>query len=62
VTVDVDACVGGGQCVLAAGGVFDQRDDDGTVILLDANPSPDEHDRVRRAAMLCPASAISIDG
>ena len=31
VTVDQDKCVSSGQCVLNAGDVFDQRDDDGVV-------------------------------
>jgi ferredoxin len=38
VIVDQDKCVGSGQCVLAAAGVFDQRDEDGIVVLLNASP------------------------
>jgi ferredoxin len=60
VIVDQDKCVAAGQCVLAAGAVFDQREEDGAVLLLDANPPPELHDAVRRAAALCPARAISI--
>ena len=60
VIVDQDKCVASGQCVLAAGAVFDQRDDDGIVFLLDENPPPERHDDVRRAAALCPARAISL--
>lgn len=36
VIIDEDKCVGAGQCVLAAAEVFDQREDDGIVVLLDA--------------------------
>lgn len=37
VIIDENKCVGAGQCVLAAADVFDQRDEDGIVVLL--NPS-----------------------
>ncbi|MFC4499210.1 MULTISPECIES: ferredoxin [Streptomyces] len=54
-----DACVGAGQCVLAAPAVFDQ-DDDGVAIVLDDAPGHDEHDAVREAADLCPSSALRL--
>jgi ferredoxin len=60
VIVDQRNCVAAGQCVLAAGAVFDQREEDGTVLLLDASPPPELHDAVRRAAALCPARAITV--
>jgi ferredoxin len=60
VTVDQDKCVGSGQCVLAAERVFDQRDEDGIVVLLDAEPSADQHEDVRQAALVCPALAIEL--
>ena len=60
VIVDQDKCVASGQCVLSAGAVFDQRDDDGIVFLLDDSPPAELHDAVRRAAALCPAQAISL--
>jgi ferredoxin len=60
VIVDQNRCVASGQCVLAAGAVFDQREEDGTVLLLNASPPPELHDAVRRAAALCPAYAISV--
>ncbi|MEV0291364.1 ferredoxin [Kribbella sp. NPDC050820] len=61
VQVDVDACVGAGQCVLAAADVFDQRDSDGVVVLLDEQPDSDRLDAVRQAAMLCPTAAIRLE-
>ncbi|MFE7421086.1 ferredoxin [Rhodococcus sp. NPDC057529] len=61
VTIDQDKCVGAGQCVFAAPDVFDQRDEDGIVILLDENPSPELHDETREAAHVCPALAIMLD-
>ncbi|SDP39981.1 ferredoxin [Lentzea jiangxiensis] len=60
IVVDQGKCVGAGQCVLAADDVFDQRDDDGLVDLLDANPPAERLADVRHAAAVCPASAISV--
>lgn len=61
VVVDQDKCVSSGQCVLNAGEVFDQRDDDGVVVLLTDHPPADQADNVRRAAAACPALAITIE-
>lgn len=33
VSIDQDKCVASGQCVIAAAEVFDQRDEDGIVVL-----------------------------
>ncbi|HVV12197.1 ferredoxin [Amycolatopsis sp.] len=60
VTVDQDRCVAAGQCVFAAGEVFDQRDEDGVVVLLQDAPPPALHPEVREAAMVCPALAIAV--
>ncbi|SDU59388.1 ferredoxin [Jiangella alkaliphila] len=60
ITLEVDACVGGGQCVMAAPDVFDQ-DDDGLVVVLDDDPAPERADDVRLAARLCPARAIQVE-
>jgi len=60
VTVDQDKCVSSGQCVLNASDVFDQRDDDGVVVLLNDNPGPEQAENVRNAAAACPAVAIDI--
>jgi ferredoxin len=60
VSVDTDKCVASGQCVLAAAQVFDQRDDDGVVILLNADPGAEQYEAVRLAAQMCPASVIQV--
>jgi ferredoxin len=60
VVVDQDKCVGAGQCVLLAPEVFDQRDEDGVVVLLHENPPAELHDAVRQAAQVCPALAIEL--
>ncbi len=61
VTVDQDKCVSSGQCVLNASDVFDQRDDDGVVLLLTDSPPFEQADNVRNAAAACPALAIDIE-
>ncbi|PSK97687.1 ferredoxin [Murinocardiopsis flavida] len=60
VRVDQDACAGSGQCVMSAPAVFDQRETDGVVTLLDDGPDPRLHGGVRTAARLCPARAIAL--
>ncbi|MFI6361407.1 ferredoxin [Nocardia sp. NPDC050630] len=60
VTIDEHKCVACGQCVAVAPDVFDQRDEDGIVILLDANPPEDLATDVREAAAVCPALVITI--
>jgi ferredoxin len=60
VTIDQEKCCAAGQCVLAAPEVFDQRDEDGVVVLLDATPDESQHAAVRDAAAVCPALAIVV--
>jgi ferredoxin len=61
VIVDQDKCVSSGQCVLNAGDIFDQRDQDGVVVLINHSPSAERADNVRRAAAACPAQATDIE-
>jgi ferredoxin len=61
VIIDDDKCVASGQCVLAAEDVFDQRDEDGIVVLLDEHPHAGQTDDVRQAVSVCPALAITIE-
>jgi ferredoxin len=51
-------CVGAGQCALRAPAVFDQSEDDGTVVVLDAQPGTEHEEDVRAAVVLCPSGAI----
>ncbi|MEV8398077.1 ferredoxin [Streptomyces niveus] len=61
ITLDQDKCVASGQCVVAAAEVFDQRDEDGIAVLLDAEPPADRAADSRHAASVCPALAIQIE-
>ncbi|ART68942.1 ferredoxin [Mycobacterium dioxanotrophicus] len=61
ISVDQDKCVSSGQCVLNAAELFDQRDEDGVVVLLQTSPGPERFDDARRAAAACPALAIAIE-
>jgi len=56
--VDRDVCMGSGNCVFWAPGVFDLDDDGIAVVVGDATGRDDE---VRKAAANCPTSAIRID-
>lgn len=60
VQVHVDRCIGSGVCALVAADVFDQRDDDGVVVLLDEHPTQQHHESVYEAATRCPAAVIEI--
>jgi ferredoxin len=60
IEVDQDSCVGSGQCVLTAPDVFDQRDDDAIVELVDGAPPPERWQAARNAAAGCPAAAIAV--
>jgi ferredoxin len=60
IRVDRDRCIGAGRCVATASDLFDQREDDGLVVLLQEKPAPAQHDKARRAAANCPARVIEI--
>lgn len=60
VVVDPTKCIGSGQCVAHAGAVFDQSEDDGTVVLLIARPPAASRAAVDKAARLCPSQAIAV--
>ncbi|MEU3985414.1 ferredoxin [Streptomyces sp. NPDC026672] len=61
ITVDQERCVASGQCVLVAPDLFDQRDEDGVVVLLADRPERARLPEARQAADLCPALAIAVD-
>ncbi len=59
ITVDRDRCIGAGQCVLNAPDLFDQ-DDEGTVVVLEDQPSSDQEEAARAAEHACPARVITL--
>lgn len=61
ITVDQDSCASSGNCVMNAPEVFDQRDEDGVVVLLNPTPPADQAEGARKAAAFCPALAIQIE-
>ncbi|MGV0836316.1 ferredoxin [Mycolicibacterium thermoresistibile] len=59
VVADRDVCIQAGNCVMAAGAVFDQDDDGIVVVLVDEVPA-DEEANVRQAVDLCPSQALRL--
>jgi ferredoxin len=58
IEADQDKCIGAGQCVLTAPDLFDQRDEDGVVVILEEVPPPGLEEAARNAVALCPAAAL----
>jgi len=61
VTADEELCVGAGLCVLSSSEVFDQRDEDGVVKLLQVYPDEDLYEKVLGASRKCPSHAIKVE-
>ncbi|KWF30990.1 ferredoxin [Burkholderia pseudomultivorans] len=61
VSVNQDVCVGAGLCVLSTSDVFDQRDEDGVVKLLQTEPDDSLYEKVLGAARKCPSKAIKVE-
>lgn len=60
VSVDAHRCVGAGQCVRTVPEVFDQRESDGIVLLLEEYPSAELTPYLEKAVRLCPARVITL--
>ena len=56
---DETLCIGDGICSDICPEVFELRDDN-LAHVIDDNPAPQLHDRVREAADACPVSAITV--
>jgi ferredoxin len=61
ITIDVDKCIGAGNCVMWSPEVFDQRDEDGIVVVMDETPDQALWESVRTAAAACPANVILLE-
>ena len=60
IVADTGRCVGAGQCVLTEPAIFDQDEDDGTVLLRTEQVADEDLDRVREAVHVCPSQALSL--
>ncbi len=61
IRVDVDKCIGAGQCVRAAPTIFSQNDEDGIVVLLQERVAQELTGAATTAAKWCPARAIIVE-
>ena len=59
VAIDRRRCLSSGYCVMEAPAVFSQ-DEEGLVVLRDADPPPDQHVAVKTAELACPAAVITV--
>jgi ferredoxin len=61
IVADLTRCVGAGQCVLTEPALFDQSDEDGTVLVLIERPEdPELGKKALEAAHICPSQALSV--
>lgn len=60
IEADIDMCIGAGQCVMTAPEVFDQRDEDGVVVVLRPEPGSADEVQAREAVGLCPSGALRL--
>jgi ferredoxin len=60
VHADQSICATSGQCVESVPEVFDEREDDGVVVVRDAHPDRRLWQDVRDAARRCPVAAITL--
>lgn len=54
-------CIASGNCVLSCSDVFEQRDSDGTVHVLNERPALELLEKVRQAVDLCPGQVFTIE-
>ena len=61
ITVNEEECCSSGICAMTAPDVFDQRDEDGVVKLLQTEPDEALYEKVLGAARKCPSKAIKVE-
>jgi ferredoxin len=61
IIANLETCQGYANCVIEAPDVFDIDDSSAKVVVLQATPTPDLVDDVRRAAAACPVKALTIE-
>ncbi|NRQ31695.1 ferredoxin [Nonomuraea sp. NN258] len=60
IKADREVCIGAGMCALTVSSVFDQDDEEGLVVVLEAEPDTGQRAAVRRAIRSCPSGALSV--
>ncbi|MGW0769010.1 ferredoxin [Streptomyces sp. NPDC002676] len=60
IEADPDVCVSSGMCALSAPDLFDQSDDDGTVVVLRSDPPAERVTAVRGVVGRCPSRALKL--
>ncbi|WP_225830137.1 ferredoxin [Streptomyces sp. NK08204] len=60
IEADPEVCIGSGMCALTAPDLFDQSDDDGTVVVLRPAPPAERLAAVRGAVGRCPSRALKL--
>jgi ferredoxin len=61
VVTDTARCVGAGQCVLTDPAIFDQSEDDGTVLVLVEHVEGEQLATAEEAVDMCPSQAITLE-
>lgn len=61
IIADTGRCVGAGQCVLTDPAIFDQKEEDGTVVVLIPEPEGEQVERAREAVDICPSQALALE-
>lgn len=60
IEADTGRCVGSGMCALTAPELFDQSDEDGTVVLLRPEPADPQQQAAEDAVRQCPSGALRL--
>jgi ferredoxin len=60
IVADQGRCTSAGNCARVAPELFDQDEQNGTVVLLQAEPPASLVEAAREAESLCPANAITV--
>ncbi|MFD9941368.1 ferredoxin [Nonomuraea sp. NPDC059023] len=61
IIADTGRCVGASQCVLTEPALFDQSEDDATIIVLNETPDGELVEKAREAVHVCPSQALSLE-
>jgi ferredoxin len=60
IEADTDMCASSGMCALTVPELFDQSDEDGTVVLLQPVPTDTQIRDVEDAVRRCPSGALKL--